>query len=138
MARFGRSSKAILATVDPRLQRVFEAVVIHFDCKPLQGKRTVEEQQDLYAIGRTKSLGQSTVTNCDGIKRKSRHQSGKAIDILPYPINWSDTKRMRYFAGVVMTEARHMGIGLRWGGDWDGDTELSDNSFNDLPHFELI
>jgi len=30
-----------------------------------------------------------------------------------------------------------MGIRLRWGGDWDGDTELDDNKFDDLPHFEL-
>jgi peptidoglycan LD-endopeptidase CwlK len=31
-----------------------------------------------------------------------------------------------------------MGIEIRWGGDWDGDGDLSDHKFNDLPHFELI
>ena len=30
------------------------------------------------------------------------------------------------------------GIPLRWGGDWDVDTELKDNDFDDLPHFELL
>ena len=30
-----------------------------------------------------------------------------------------------------------MGIDLIWGGDWDGDTDLNDNNFDDLVHFEL-
>ena len=31
-----------------------------------------------------------------------------------------------------------MNIKLRWGGDWDRDTQVKDNSFDDLLHFELI
>jgi len=27
---------------------------------------------------------------------------------------------------------------VRWGGDWDRDTELKDNRFMDLVHIELI
>jgi hypothetical protein len=27
---------------------------------------------------------------------------------------------------------------LRWGGDWDMDTEVKDNKFDDLVHFELV
>jgi peptidoglycan L-alanyl-D-glutamate endopeptidase CwlK len=27
---------------------------------------------------------------------------------------------------------------LRWGGDWDMDTKVSDNDFDDLVHFELV
>lgn len=30
-----------------------------------------------------------------------------------------------------------MGVTLRWGGDWDSDTEVNDNSFDDLVHFEI-
>ena len=30
-----------------------------------------------------------------------------------------------------------MDINLRWGGDWDQDTEVKDNRFDDLGHFEL-
>ena len=30
-----------------------------------------------------------------------------------------------------------MGIPVRWGGDWDDDTEVKDTGFKDLPHFEL-
>jgi len=31
-----------------------------------------------------------------------------------------------------------MGVTLRWGGDWDRDTEVQDNSFDDLVHFEIV
>ena len=30
-----------------------------------------------------------------------------------------------------------MGLKIRWGGDWDNDTEVKDTGFKDLPHFEL-
>ena len=42
-----------------------------------------------------------------------------------------------YFAGMVMGIAKAKGIGLRWGGDWNQNTELKDNGFDDLPHFEI-
>jgi len=38
---------------------------------------------------------------------------------------------------VELTLAR-MGVDLRWGGDWDSDTEVRDNSFDDLVHFEIV
>ena len=37
-----------------------------------------------------------------------------------------------------MGRAVELGIRLRWGGDWDGDNELRDQTFNDLVHFEVI
>jgi len=30
-----------------------------------------------------------------------------------------------------------MGMKIRWGGDWDMDTQTKDNKFDDLVHFEL-
>jgi hypothetical protein len=67
-----------------------------------------------------------------------------AIDIVPVEylngktvIDWNDVSRICYFAGAIMALAATMGIALRWGGDWDRDTELKDNKFNDLVHFEL-
>ena len=31
-----------------------------------------------------------------------------------------------------------MNIKIRWGGDWDSDNIMKDQTFNDLPHFEII
>ena len=38
----------------------------------------------------------------------------------------------------ILDTAKAMGIDLRWGGDWDRDTEVRDNSFDDLVHFEIV
>lgn len=46
-------------------------------------KRSDEEQARLYRIGRDingEKIG-TTVTDCDGKKRRSKHQSGRAMDI---------------------------------------------------------
>ncbi len=51
---------------------------------------------------------------------------------------------MTYFAGFVMATAKQLkdkGLithDMRWGGDWDRDTEVKDNVFQDYPHFELV
>ena len=68
-----------------------------------------------------------------------RHNAkpSKAGDVCPYPVDWDDLARFRYFAGFVLGVASQMGINIRWGGDWDSDTFTKDNKFNDLPHFEL-
>jgi len=52
-------------------------------------------------------------------------------------IRWYDTKSFYHFAGFVLGIAAVMGIELRWGGDWDMDDDLHDQTFNDLVHFEL-
>ena len=76
---------------------------------------------------------------------KSKHNPtpSKAVDAGPFerkeaPIDWMDRERMTYFAGHVIATARSMGITLRWGGDWDQDTRVKDNAFDDIVHFELV
>ena len=129
MPRFGRRSQANLATCHPDLQRVFEEVVKIFDCSILCGHRGEEAQNEAYHKGLSKLKFP-----------ESRHntQPSVAVDAVPYPIDWEDRERMTYFAGLVLGVAHGMGITLRWGGDWDRDTEVADNRFDDLPHFELV
>jgi peptidoglycan L-alanyl-D-glutamate endopeptidase CwlK len=133
MPSFGTSSRQRLDTCHPDLQRVFAVVVQEYDCSILEGERTQERQQELYRQGKSK---------LDGVSKKSKHQSSpsRAADVLPYPIDWQDTKRMYHFAGYVLAVGEGLGISLRWGGDWDGDIQSAgsqDQSFYDLPHFEL-
>ncbi len=45
---------------------------------------------------------------------------------------------MTYFAGLVRGIAVSWGVKIRWGGDWDMDGDLKDNSFDDLVHFEIV
>jgi peptidoglycan LD-endopeptidase CwlK len=131
MPKYSKRSSGYLNTCDDRIQRVFNRVIQHFDCKITCGHRT-QEQQDLL-FNATPSVTQVEWPN-------SRHNSipSEAIDVVPYPVDYDDRERFTYFAGFVIATGLSMGIRLRWGGDWDQDTEVSDNSFDDMPHFELV
>lgn len=61
-----------------------------------------------------------------------------AVDAAPWPIDWNDTDRFLVFGGFVLGTAREQGLVIRWGGDWDSDWNLRDQTFIDLPHFELV
>lgn len=84
--------------------------------------RTVERQQELYAQGRTKPG--NIVTNADGVKYKSIHQSGNAFDIC-------QNIRGKEYETSILKRAGELGqeIGLEWGGSW--------KDFVDMPHFQL-
>jgi peptidoglycan LD-endopeptidase CwlK len=129
MPRFSDKSVSELATCDPRLQRVFHAVIKHFDCTITEGHRDKERQN------RMVEEGKSQIRWPDG-----RHNTvpSMAVDATPYPIVWDDRERQTLFAGFVLATAKSMGIDLRWGGDWSMDFEVRDNEFDDLVHFEIV
>jgi len=131
MAKFGKTSKRRLKTCHPDIQRLMNEVIKLYDFSVLEGERTLEKQQEYFKAGKSK---------LDGIYQKSKHQSSPslAVDIVPYPIDWNDTKRFAYLAGLVMAKADELGIKIRWGGNWDMDFDFKDQSFHDLPHFELV
>ena len=128
MAKFGKTSKKRLETCDERLQSLFNEVVKVFDCSILVGHRGEEDQNKAYKEGNSQVKWP---------KGKHNKKPSSAVDVAPYPIDWEDRERFSYFAGFVKGVAWRLNIPIRWGGDWDGDTELSDNNFDDLVHFEL-
>lgn len=129
MPNFSVSSLQHLRTCDPRLQEIFLVVINHFDCKIIQGHRDQAGQDKAFLEGTSKLRWPL-----------SKHNTvpSRAVDAVPYPIDWRDHSRFKYFAGFVKGIAASKGIKLRWGGDWDMDTDLKDQNFNDLPHFELV
>ena len=86
------------------------------------GFRTAEIQNELYKKG---------VSNCDGYKKKSYHQSGRAFDIYAYidgKASWDEeimTVIARYIQHVASIK---FNIKLTWGGDW--------KNFKDYPHYQ--
>ena len=129
MPYFGRTSKKNLETADIRLQRIFNEVIKYFDCSIICGHRDKESQNKVFGEGKSKLQWPH-----------SKHNSypSKAVDAVPYPINWEDTDRMYMFIGFVKGIATSMGYSIRTGADWDGDTLVDDQSFHDLPHFEIL
>ena len=151
MPKFGSASNIQLATCHPDLQLLFNAVVMDFDCTVLEGKRSEEQQRANLVKGVSKTMASKHVYPLD--------QPSLAADVAPYPLKWPDGKLRKLalagdpgamgeyvkqiamwycFGGYVMGRADSMGIPIRWGADWDGDWVITDQTFDDLPHFELI
>lgn len=95
-----------------------------------QGLRTVKEQNDLYAIGRT--VPGKKVTNAKG--GQSIHNYGFAVDICLIidgkTASWDtvkdwDNDTISDWYECVRIFAKH---GWEWGGNW--------KKFKDLPHFD--
>lgn len=135
MPKFGTRSRANLESCHIDLQVIFNEVIKSFDCSVLAGFRDQIEQNSLYRKGFSKVPWPLS---------KHNKSPSMAADVAPYPYDAIDTARFRYFAGFVMGTAEQLlkqgkiSHRVRWGGDWDSDTEVSDNKFNDLAHFELV
>ena len=141
MPVFSARSLARLATCDPDLRTLFEAVIKVRDCTILCGARGEEEQTEAYRTGRSKVQWPDSKHNAGpGAPR----ELAEAVDVLPYPIDWSDRERICLFAGFVLGLASllyaddQMTRRVRWGGGWDRDGATRDERFFDGPHFELI
>jgi len=128
MPRFGKQSKANLKGVDKRIIKVLDEVIQHFDFTVLEGKRTIKRQEQLLEQGATKTM-------------KSKHITGMAVDLMPYPVDFSNSERICYFAGFIMGEALKHGYKFRWGRDWNSDWLVKNeniSTFLDYVHFEII
>lgn len=124
-------SKKRLATCAEPLQQLINKVALRWPLMVLEGHRGQEAQDAAYAAGKSKLK-----------YPHGKHNSlpSQAVDVIPTSngqIDWNDTKRICFFAGYVLATADSLGLDIRWGGDWDGDYDLRDNTFNDLVHFEI-
>lgn len=126
--RFSRKSLNELETCDDRLQRLFSEVIKYFDCSILEGHRDKIKQRSMLISGKSQ---------LDYPLSKHNSRPSLAVDVAPYPVDWKDTDRFYYFVGFVKGLATQMGIPLRVGADWDDDTQVKDNNFDDLVHFEI-
>jgi len=128
--KFSQASQTRLSTCDPRLQRLFEAVIAAgHDCTIIEGHRTQERQEEAFRTGKSK---------LSWPKSKHNRMPSMAVDVMPYPIDWSDRKRLDEFALIVFATAAKLGIAVRWGGDWNQNGKSNDERFFDGPHWEII
>ena len=124
MPKFGKRSKERLRGIDARLVSVLNELVKIMDVTIIEGLRSEQRQEKLLKEGSTKT-------------KFSKHITGKAVDLAPYPIDWKDRDRFHYMGGMIRGIAKQLNIPVRWGGDWDGDGETKDNKFDDLVHVEI-
>ena len=129
MYKWSKSSKKRLESCHPDLQRIFNHVIKYVDCKVTDGHRGEEKQNEYFALGKSQKKWPESGHN---------KIPSEAIDVVPYPVNWTNVNRFYMFVGYVRAVADRMGIKIKTGADWDGDWLTSDQTFNDLPHYRLI
>lgn len=136
MPKFGLKSKSKLALVHSDLQIVMETVVKDYDITILCGYRPQYEQEQAYALKRSRARWLQSPHN---------YNPSYAVDVAPWingglPLlhgEW-DKDQFVYMGGIVIATARRLGIDVTWGGDWDKDQYIiRDQQLADLPHFEL-
>ena len=156
---YGRRSLARLATAHELLQHLMKRVGVHFPNTILEGERTEEQQAKNVAKGVSKTMNSKHVRKpaeavnaapdplewpqAGKLKARIERVTGQLTDdqkaeVLTLVGEYTkDVARWYYFGGFVLGTAEELGIDIRWGGDWDGDRDLDDQSFDDLDHFEI-
>ena len=113
----GSRSLQNLSGVHPDLVAVVKLAISKTtqDFTVLEGIRNINRQRELVKTGK------STTMN-------SRHLTGHAVDLAPWPISW-EWEGFYPIADAMKAAAEELDVNLEWGGDW--------KSFPDGPHFQL-
>ena len=146
---FAKSSEERLKTVHPDIRKVVYTVktIADIDFDVSCGHRSVEEQQNLYKIGRTVNPERGIITNCDGIKNRSKHNDypSNAVDLYIYAGNKNhyDKIHLAYIAGifravwVMLKQQGAIKSEFIWGGNFNENAYLNEKADFDFPHFEI-
>ena len=116
--KLGTRSLQNLSGVHPELVAVVKLAIsiTEQDFTVIEGIRNINRQRELVKAGK------STTMN-------SRHITGHAVDMVPWPVDWNDLERFEVMSEAMKAAAEELDIPIVWGGDW--------KSFYDAPHFEL-
>ena len=123
-----------LETCHDELRRIANELIRTWDVTIVCGTRSIDEQQKAFDSGASK---------LPPGKSKHNRLPSDAIDMVPVEAVrlWAkgkdlDVKIYHEFANDVLVIAEKLEIDIRWGGDWDGDGDSSDQTFMDYGHFE--
>jgi len=116
--KLGTRSNQSLSGVHVDLVAVVKKAIeiTEVDFSVIEGIRHIERQRQLVKEGKSTTLN-------------SRHLTGHAVDMVPYPVDWEDLERFELMAEAMKSASEELEIPIKWGGDW--------KSFYDAPHFEL-
>jgi len=133
---YGRNSLKKYELLSPGLQRVANRVQGYgiLDFSIIESFRPRAEQNRLYDMDppRTKVLWPHS---------KHNHLPSVAMDCVPYVVGKLSWFKLHccILAGLMLAAAKEEGVKLRWGGNWDMDSEpITDQDFQDLVHFEEV
>lgn len=142
---FGAGSRARLETVRPELRETAELALSWqiYDFTIVWGWRSEEQQEQAFRSGASKKRwpdsNHNTMTD-DGMP------CSDALDFAPWVwlpgggmgIPWHDTHAFAMVGGLILAAGAQLGYRLRYGGDWDGDGNTTDQLLMDWGHVEIL
>ena len=144
VSKFKLSERSLnsLKGVNPNLVKVVERAIelTEQDFLVLEGVRSKEQCYINYGKGRTAAqcsakgvptnYAQPSLSKVTWLNNPlaSKHVTGNAVDLVPYPINWNTISKFTTISKAMKQAAKELGVDLEWGGDW---------TKKDYPHFEL-
>ena len=162
---YGTRSLERLATASNDLQILMKRVGTNFSNAILEGHRSKEQQVKNIQKGVSKTMDSRHLDDPANAvdaapdplawpqAKKLRQRIDHVVGDLPeskqdeimalIDAYVKEVGRWYYFGGYTLGVAsellRHgeMEKSVRWGGDWDNDRDIMDQTFDDLPHFEL-
>ena len=130
MFKFSTKSEQMLNTVQKELNVLAHEVIkiSPIDFSITEGYRSRMKQKELYTNGKSK---------IDGENKLSKHQLGKAIDIVCCKEGYTEPLRDIYIVvGLFIAVAKQLNINIRVGALWDKNS-TKDNNFIDAFHIQV-
>jgi len=93
------------------------------DVQVVQGARSLEDEQKAIDSGHSELKDPRHSLH---VVIPGERPLALAVDIAPWPVNWSDIDGFKSLAAFVQRRADALETGIRWGGSW-----------GDYDHFEL-
>lgn len=132
-----------LKGVNPNLVKVVERAIelTEQDFLVLEGVRSKEQCYINYGKGRSvaqcsakgvpTNYAQPSLSKVTWLNNPlaSKHVTGNAVDLVPYPIDWEDINKFKKINEAMQVAAKELGVKLSYGGDWAKK--------KDYPHWEL-
>jgi hypothetical protein len=160
MPNLSNSSKEKLDTCDPQLIKLVNEAIKYFDFTVICGHRNKEDQDKAVAAGNSKTPWPTSPHNSlpsravdlypysevyglllDSPKVKQIIAKKDNLNLVSTideaKINAYIREEFCRLAQTMSVCAQQLGIEITWGADWDNDGDRLEQSFIDLPHFEL-
>ena len=109
MPKFSKSSRRRLNKACSDLQRLFNEVIKEMDCKVICSFRGEGAQNDAFKNGKSRVRFPYSKHNV---------KPSNAVDVVPYPLDWTDIESFIKLGEFVKAKAKELNINIEWGGDW--------------------
>lgn len=145
MYKLSNRSLNNLNDVDENLVKVVKRAIkiTKQDFTVIEGKRSKEQCAINYGKGRTANecikkgidpkYARPNEKKVTWVNKPlaTKHATGRAVDIYPYPINMQDNdpKKFEAINEAIQQAAKELGVKINWGGNWQ--------KIKDYPHFEI-